>query len=208
MKRSLPLLLGIAALIVALDQWTKHWATDRLAYREPIHLIGDFASLTYTRNSGIAFGLGAGLRFPFYVFSIVAAVAILVLFFRAHRLSLTRHLSLALILGGAIGNLIDRVATGEVVDFILLKFGHWHFPVFNVADSAVTLGVAIFALAWTGEAPSAPADHGLEPPGEPGHPTFTSSAAHDPNGTADGPADERGGAGRPLSREGADRPVA
>ena len=62
--------------------------------------------------------------------------------------SLARQLALALILGGAIGNLIDRVSAGEVVDFIEVGFGRWHWPVFNVADSAVTIGVVWFALSW------------------------------------------------------------
>lgn len=161
MKRSPALLLGVAGAIVALDQWTKHWASATLALREPVHVVGDLVRLTYARNSGIAFSLLAGRGFPLYVFSIIAALAVFALFFRHERLALPRQLSLALILGGAVGNLIDRVSTGQVVDFILLSWGRHEFPVFNVADMAVTCGVGIFALAWSrDDAPpqAAPAD--------------------------------------------------
>jgi signal peptidase II len=138
----------IAAAVVLLDQWTKHWATASLMGRPNVPVIGDLVQLTYTRNSGVAFGLGAGLPFPYYLFSIAAVVAILVLVWRRRVTHGPRHLALSLIFGGAVGNLIDRLMTGEVVDFILLSWRHWQFPVFNVADSAVTTGVALFALAW------------------------------------------------------------
>jgi len=138
----------VAAAVVLLDQWTKSWATRALMGRPNVPVIGDLVQLTYTRNSGVAFGLGAGVPFPYYLFSIAAVVAILALVWRRRVMSGPRHLALALIFGGAVGNLIDRVMSGEVVDFILLSWQQWQFPVFNVADSAVTIGVALFALAW------------------------------------------------------------
>lgn len=198
MKRSVPLLMGVAAFCVAVDQWTKHWATGRLAFAEPIQVVGDFVRLTYTRNSGIAFGMFAGQSFPFYIFSIIAAVAVLVLFLRARDLTLSRQLSLALILGGAIGNLIDRVATGEVVDFILLAWGRHEFPVFNVADICVTTGVALFALVWTRDGHE-PAPDGAAGRGEQG--------THDTHAGPDGPAGAGGPAGGPLAGPGTDRPL-
>jgi len=148
-KRSPALLFGVAFASVLLDQWTKHWATDHLAFRDPVRIIGDLVRFTYTRNSGIAFGMFAGKSFPFYIFSVVAAVAVFWLWSRHPKLPLARQWSLALILGGAIGNLIDRVRNGEVVDFILLSWGGHEFPVFNVADMCVTCGVILFALVWT-----------------------------------------------------------
>lgn len=149
MKRSLSLLFGIAGLTFALDLWTKHWATESLADRDSLPVLGQFLRLTYTRNSGVAFGLGAGTNFPFYVFSLLAAIAILVLFVGGRVQGRTREVALALIFGGAIGNLVDRITTGLVVDFIDVGIRQWRFPVFNVADSAVTVGVALFALGWT-----------------------------------------------------------
>ena len=151
MKRSPALLLGVAASSVALDQWTKVWATENLAFHEPIRVVGDLVRFTYTRNSGIAFGMFAGESFPFYIFSIVAAVAVLWLWFRHPHLPRLRQWSLALILGGAIGNLIDRLRFGEVTDFILLSWRGHEFPVFNVADVCVTCGVILFALVWSHE---------------------------------------------------------
>jgi signal peptidase II len=147
MTASLLRLAVVAGLVVGLDQWTKDWAGRTLAGRPPIHVIGDLVQFTYTRNSGVAFGLGAGLPFPYYLFSIAAAAAILWLFLAQRIHGTVRQFALALVMGGALGNLIDRVATGEVVDFVLLSWRQWQFPVFNVADSAVTTGVALFVLA-------------------------------------------------------------
>lgn len=149
MKRSPALLLGVAGCGVALDQWSKAWATANLAFREPMHVIGDLVTFTYTRNSGIAFGMFQGKTFPFYVFSVVASLAVFWLWARTPGLNRPREWSLALILGGAIGNLIDRVRFGEVTDFILLAWNGHYFPVFNVADMCVTFGVILFALFWT-----------------------------------------------------------
>jgi len=162
-RRSLGLLFGVAGVVFALDQWTKRWATETLADRDPLPVLGEFVRLTYTRNSGVAFGLGAGTNFPFYLFSLLAAAAILALFLRGRVQGRARETALALIFGGALGNLVDRITTGLVVDFIEVGVRQWRFPVFNVADSAVTIGVALFALGWTrrpheGASPEAAAD--------------------------------------------------
>ena len=149
MRRALGLLFSVAGVVFALDLLTKRWATETLASRDSLPVLGDFLRLTYTRNSGVAFGLGAGTNFPFYVFSLLAAGAILVLFLRGRVQGALREVALSLIFGGALGNLVDRITTGLVVDFIDVGIGGWRFPVFNVADSAVTVGVALFALGWT-----------------------------------------------------------
>jgi len=148
-RRSFPLLLSVATVVLALDQLTKRWAVENLARHDPVEILGPLLRFTYTRNSGVAFGLGAGLPFPYYLFSIIAVVAILYLFLRRAEHPFSRQLSLALILGGAIGNLVDRLATGEVVDFIEIGWGRWHWPVFNIADTAVTIGVVLFGLTWS-----------------------------------------------------------
>ena len=193
MKRSFPLLLGLAGLVLWADQWTKGWAENALNARPAINVIGELVRLTYTRNSGVAFGLGAGLRFPFYLFSMAAVIVILVLFARHRSHSLVRQLALALILGGALGNLVDRLTTGEVVDFILIGWRQWYWPVFNVADAAVSIGVTLFAVTWLrhteshGDAEEAPDDHAAP---------------------ADGPGAGPRGAAGPLPGRGADGPVA
>ena len=201
MKRSFSLLFGIAVVVLVLDQWTKRWAVQNLAGREPVSVIGEFVRFTFTRNSGIAFGLGSGLPFPYAVFSVLAVVVILYLFLRHPQHSLARQVALALILGGALGNLVDRVRSGQVVDFILIGWRRWYWPVFNLADSAVTVGVLLFGLAWArqSEAPAPAAEPALPEAADP------QNATHPPMVGAG--AGERGAAG-PLPRPGADGPVA
>jgi signal peptidase II len=213
-KRSPALLFGVAFASVLLDQWTKHWATDHLAFREPVNVVGELVRFTYTRNSGIAFGMFAGKSFPFYIFSVVAALAVFWLWSRHPRLPWPRQWSLALILGGAIGNLIDRVRNGEVVDFILLSWRGHEFPVFNVADMCVTCGVILFALVWTHEprepaevplagASSASALMGADPALAP-----ESEESRGPHAAAGGAGDGGGGALGPVAGEGPEhRPI-
>ena len=210
------MLFAVAGSVLAIDQWTKRWATDTLAYREPMRVIGDVVRLTYTRNSGVAFGLGAGLPFPYAVFSILAVGVILWLFLRHRTHTVPRQLSLALILGGALGNLVDRLTTGEVVDFILVGWRQWYWPVFNVADSAVTAGVLLFALTWAShtEERAHPGDDAATPLAAQAHatrsrPDHTSpdDGSHDLASAVGGAAEHRGTA-RPLPGAGADRPLA
>jgi signal peptidase II len=195
-KRSAALLIGIAGAILALDIWTKRWATATLANREPVQLIGDFLRFTYTRNSGVAFGLGAGVPFPYYLFSIVAVGAIVWMFAAGRAQGRWRQIALALILGGAVGNLIDRVTTGEVVDFIEVGLGRFRWPVFNVADSAVTIGVILFGLGLTARPHQAATD--AEAP---------SAALDEPDAGSLGPGTPRRGAVGPLPGGGADGPL-
>ena len=134
------------------DQWTKLIVLGHFDYGESIVMIRDFFSLTYVRNTGAAFGFLAsanpGFRVPFFL--IVPIIAMVVLGFLYRDLpekARWRAAALGLVSGGAIGNLIDRVRLGYVVDF--LDF-HWksayYFPAFNVADSAICAGVAILLL--------------------------------------------------------------
>ena len=207
MNRSPALLFGVATASVALDQWTKYWATTNLAFHEPVRVVGDLVRLTYTRNSGIAFGMFAGQSFPFYIFSIVASLAVLWLWVRHPQLPRVRQWSLALILGGAIGNLIDRLRFGEVTDFILLAWRGHEFPVFNVADMCVTMGVVLFALVWTHE-PHPPAVTS-----EPATPIFppavepppTPKDVHGPHAGAGGTGVGSGSPLGPVAGDGTDR---
>jgi signal peptidase II len=196
-KRSWPLLGAIAAFVFALDMWTKRWAIEALEYEPPMRIIGDFVRLTFTKNSGVAFGLGAGSGFPYYIFSIIAALLIIYLFARHPVQSGVRQVALALILGGALGNLVDRVTTGEVVDFIEIGWKSWHWPVFNVADSAV-----IFGLTW--------ARHGAHAEdGEPaGEESSAGEAMNESSPGSAGPGDEQRRAAGPLPGRGADGPLA
>ncbi|HVP15037.1 MAG TPA: signal peptidase II [Terriglobales bacterium] len=208
MRRTLLPVAVVAAAIVALDRWTKAWASRALPFDHPVRILDDFVRLTYTRNSGVAFGIGQGTGFPYYWLSLLAIVAILWMFWRGRRagsgrgMPLARRLSLALVLGGAIGNLVDRVASGEVVDFIEVGIPRWHWPVFNVADSAVTIGVLVLALTWS---------RGREPawagPGYPPAKRVGPDAPGDEPARPAGPGDERRGAPGPLPGGGAEEPL-
>jgi len=147
-------LLAVAGGVLALDQWTKRLALAHLAGRPSIDLVGDYVRLTFAQNSGVAFSLGAGTKFPFWLFSIAAAIVILWLLARGRIARTGQQVALALILGGALGNLVDRITTGLVVDFIEVGIGRFRWPVFNVADSAVSIGVVLFLL--LGSTPAAP----------------------------------------------------
>ena len=139
-------LYGTAALVLALDQLTKHLVVTNLAGRPPVDLLDDVVQLRYTTNSGGAFSLLTGAPLFFGIMAIVIVGGIIYASRRAQPLSLL--VVLGLVLGGALGNLTDRLLRGdgllrgEVVDFI--KVGWW--PVFNVADSCVVVGGILLAV--------------------------------------------------------------
>ena len=136
----------VAALVFALDRWTKAWAVAELATVHTKPLLGDWVRLTYVRNTGVAFGLGAGQGLPFAAITFFALVLVVVLALQERNRTWTRSLALGLVIGGAAGNLLDRVRWGSVVDFIDFGYRRNMFPVFNAADSAITVGVILFAL--------------------------------------------------------------
>ncbi|HEV8651141.1 MAG TPA: signal peptidase II [Actinomycetes bacterium] len=142
----LALVYGTAALIVAVDQLTKLVVVRTLAGRPPLRLVGSFVDLRYTTNSGGAFSLFTGAPYFFAVMAAVVTVAIMWSARRARGRPVL--LALGLLLGGAIGNLLDRLfrgdvpLRGEVVDFV--KVGPW--PVFNVADSCIVIGGLLLAF--------------------------------------------------------------
>lgn len=136
---------GLAAILVVLDWLTKQWAIAALSHREPIPVLGDFVRLTFTRNTGVAFGLLADWKLPLGWVSVVALAFVLWLAVRSGAAGWYRATALGLILGGAVGNLIDRVRWGSVVDFVDVGIGGLRWPVFNLADSAITIGVVLWA---------------------------------------------------------------
>jgi signal peptidase II len=146
------LTLAIAALVVLLDRATKRWI---IAHIEPGHatvVIPNVFRLTHVLNTGAAFSMFEGSTSPHLVrnlliaFSVVAVVVVLFLVWKMGRaLSLT-SIALALILGGALGNLYDRIRFAHVVDFLEVHIVHYHWPDFNVADSAIVLGACLLFL--------------------------------------------------------------
>jgi signal peptidase II len=140
--------LAAAGVIVAADQATKALVQAALAPGERIPVI-PFADLVLVFNTGAAFSFLAGAggwQRGFFIAVAVAAVALIVWLLARHAGERLFSAGLALILGGAIGNLWDRIQLGHVVDFVLLHAGGWHFPAFNVADSAITVGAGLLIL--------------------------------------------------------------
>jgi signal peptidase II len=138
----------LVAVIVAFDQLTKFIVDRSMPLHHSIPIIEGFFSLTYVRNTGAAFGIFAGsaefFRRPFLILVSVVAIGFIVVMLKRLRDSEKWLVTaLAFILGGAIGNLIDRVVYGEVIDFLDCFWGSYHWPAFNVADSFITIGVTI-----------------------------------------------------------------
>jgi signal peptidase II len=144
--------LGLVSLAVLVaDQWTKHLAESALAGRPPLTIIPGFLDLVHVENTGVAFGLFAAGSSPAGVLALtllgmVALGLVLYYFWRTPENNRVVLFSLALILGGAIGNLVDRVMSGSVTDFIDLYVGTHHWPTFNTADSAITVGIVLLSI--------------------------------------------------------------
>lgn len=140
--------LAISAVVVVLDQITKALILHRYAIGDN-HPVTSFFSIVHWRNTGAAFSFlhasSGWQRWLFVGLAVVAAVFIVWLLAR-HGVQRLFAWALAFILGGAIGNVIDRLAHGSVVDFISLHYAGWYFPAFNVADSAITVGAALLIL--------------------------------------------------------------
>lgn len=136
----------LALLMVVLDQGTKHWVLNALVYSQPVAIFPSF-NLTLLYNQGAAFSfLSAHPEIAIWLFSGIAVVVSGVLLYWLTQLSPTKRwmaCGLSLILGGGIGNLIDRIRHGHVVDFLDFYWGVAHFPAFNIADAAITVGAVI-----------------------------------------------------------------
>jgi signal peptidase II len=162
-RRPFLLLLGAITIpVILLDQATKLFVQAHMALYESIAIIPNYLDITYTQNPGAAFSMLADappwVRKAFLLTMACAAIIVLlVIIARAESVSLT-SVSCALILGGAIGNLIDRAIRGRVIDFMRAHYYDLNYPIFNVADSAITIGVVLilFMTVFGREHPSAP----------------------------------------------------
>ena len=142
------MVLSWVVIILVLDQLTKLIVDRTMTLHQSIPIIDGFFSLTYVRNTGAAFGLFAGsheaFRLPFLILvSVLALGFVVVMLKRLRDEEIGLITALSLIIGGAIGNLIDRVLYGEVIDFLDFYWSHYHWPAFNLADSCITIGVLI-----------------------------------------------------------------
>lgn len=151
MKGKWALTLAPALIVIVLDQLTKAMVLARMELHQSISLVDGFFALTYVRNTGAAFGIFAGhdsaLRVPALL--LVAGLALGVLLWFVRTVPADRRfviVACGAVLGGAVGNMIDRAAYGEVIDFFDVYVGTYHWPAFNVADAAITCGVIVLCL--------------------------------------------------------------
>jgi signal peptidase II len=148
------LTLGVASAVLAADVATKALVEARIPLHHVVPVIDGLFALVHVRNTGAAFSLLAeapeAVRVPLFVGIAIAAAVVVLSFVRRlddRRWGLTT--ALAMVLGGAAGNLVDRIRYGAVVDFLLVYWRDWHWPAFNVADSAISVGVAVLVWAMT-----------------------------------------------------------
>lgn len=152
--------LFIFILITTLDQLTKFLVSSEMHLFERIEVVPGFFHILYIRNSGVVWGLlshgsGSLIQKLITVLSIIALVAVSWFIIRLPRHCRIELTGLSLVAGGAAGNLADRLLHGSVVDFLHFTFGAWSWPTFNVADSAITIGVLLLALSlWRGNCAS------------------------------------------------------
>ncbi len=144
-------LVAVAATVVALDQVTKALVRAWLPLYESVSIVPQLLDFTHVRNTGAAFGLLNAVDIPFKpllmtTIALAALVAIGVFAVRTSPTEPLARLGLALVFGGATGNLIDRVTAGYVIDFVDVYWGGWHFWAFNVADAAITVGACLLIL--------------------------------------------------------------
>jgi signal peptidase II len=149
MKSKYVILMAVSAIVLVIDQATKFYIDRTMDLHTSVTVVQNFFNITYLRNKGAAFSFLAGFsyRLPFFILiSVVAVAVILVVFHRLRDDQRFTAVALALIFAGALGNLIDRVRLGEVIDFLDAHWYDLHWPAFNVADSAICVGVALLAI--------------------------------------------------------------
>jgi signal peptidase II len=145
-----PMLAFVTVAVVVLDQLSKTLVSAHFQLYQRIVIVPGWLDLTYTLNPGAAFSLFAtmpeGFRHVFFVALSIAAIIVLTVLLTRPATPLSTSIACALILGGTLGNLIDRLARGRVADFIYFHHAWFSYPVFNLADSAITVGVAIILI--------------------------------------------------------------
>ena len=143
------LLLIIAPLLLVLDQLSKLYIDRNFLLGESVTVFKNFFHITYIRNKGAAFGIlsGSPWRVPFFVtIGVIACVALLWYLYSTRAEQKLLQTALVMVFAGAIGNIIDRVRLSEVIDFIDVHWYQYHWPAFNIADSAITVGVGLMIL--------------------------------------------------------------
>ena len=137
----------LALVIIAIDQWTKWLIVKSMEIGDSIPVIENVLHITSHRNRGAAWGMLEGQFWLFYIITAVVVVGIIYFMQTDAKNKPLMRIALATLLGGAIGNFIDRLFRGEVVDFVQVFIGSYRFPIFNVADAALTIGVVMLLIA-------------------------------------------------------------
>ena len=151
MKNKYVLLFFVSGVLIVMDQYTKLMVSLHIPLNYSVKVVEDFFNLTHIRNSGVAFGLFASQQseykaLMFITISTIAIIAILLIFHQTPKEKKMVQTGLILIFSGAIGNLIDRILHGEVIDFVDFFINRHHFPAFNIADSCITVGVIMMVI--------------------------------------------------------------
>ena len=147
--------LGLSLLIFATDQLTKWIIARHLTLYESVQVIPGFFNLTYIHNRGVIFGLFSDISNPFLqslilILSMISFILIAIFFFFIRHESVWASIGFAFVLGGALGNTWDRVTQGYVIDFLDFYYGPYHWPSFNIADAAISIGVGMLILHMLG----------------------------------------------------------
>jgi signal peptidase II len=145
-RNKIVLIILIAGIVLFLDQLSKFYIKKSLAGGQLIPVWGNFFRITYLENPGVAFGLFPGQRLFFILVTSLIIILVFTFYQKVERADLWLRISLSLILGGALGNLIDRLWIGKVVDFLDFGFGPHRWPAFNLADSAISVGVGMLLI--------------------------------------------------------------
>lgn len=142
--------LAIAGGVFLIDQTTKAWAVRRLRFGDDLSVIPGFLNMAYAENTGVAFSMlddhGSTGRWGLSIVALIAGTLVIYFFWRTPRTDDRVMGALALLLAGIVGNVVDRIRLGFVVDFIDVQFGSWHYPTFNVADMAIVAGAGLLII--------------------------------------------------------------
>ena len=139
--------LLVAFLIIVIDQVTKWIIASSMKIGDSYEVIPNFLNITSHRNNGAAWGILSGKMFFFYIITVIILIVLVLFFIKEAQYNLFMQLAIRLLFAGALGNFIDRLFNGEVVDFIDTNIFGYDFPIFNVADSSLTIGVILVIIA-------------------------------------------------------------
>lgn len=146
-KYYIGLSLIVAIVILIIDQLTKKIITATMNIGDSYEVIPHFLNITSHRNNGAAWGILSGKMAFFYIITVIILIILIVFFIKEAKHNLLMQIAISLLFAGALGNFIDRVLNGEVVDFVDTYIFSYNFPIFNVADSSLTIGVVLVIIA-------------------------------------------------------------